>query len=79
MCFDMKMYLPMNSEHTLTHVTLSSLSLFVLIVDFTLIIHNATCYTNSLLARIRVTIEDLLDITCALVATSVILERIRVY
>ena len=46
------------------------------IVDFVLL-HNVTCYTISLLSRIQVTTTQLLHITCALVATSVILRSLE--
>ena len=44
--------------------------------DFVLF-HNVKCYIDSLLARIHVNIDDLLTITCTLVATSVILGRLE--
>ena len=41
-------------------------------VDFVLF-HNVTCYINSLSSRIHVNTTQVLNITCTLVATSVIL------
>ena len=40
--------------------------------------HVVTCYTDSLLSHIRVNIVDLLNITCILVDTCIILGRFRV-
>ena len=45
-------------------------------VDF-MLFHNITCYTNSLLSRIHGNIAYLLNITCTLVATSMILGRLE--
>jgi hypothetical protein len=39
--------------------------------------HNVTCYTNSIEKRIHVNITKLCNITCTLVATSVILRSLR--
>ena len=39
--------------------------------------HNVTCYTNSLLACIHFHIADLLNITCTLLATCMILRRLE--
>ena len=39
--------------------------------------HNITCYIDSLLSRIYVNTTDLLNITCSLVATSVLLWNER--
>ena len=44
-------------------------------VDFVLF-HNFTCYTSSRLSRVHVNSTNLLDITCILVATGVILGRL---
>ena len=39
--------------------------------------HNVTCYTNSILSRIHVNTIKLCNITCALVATSMILRSLE--
>ena len=46
------------------------------VVDFPLL-HNATCYTSSLLSCIHVNVVDLLNITCTLVASSMMLRRLE--
>ena len=67
----------MNSNHTLAHIMVSSLSLcHHCNVDF-VFFHNVTCYTNSLLSHIRVNTTDLLNIMCTLVAIGMILGRIE--
>ena len=45
-------------------------------VDF-MLFHNVTCYSNSLLFCIHVNTPDLLNMTCTLVATGVILGRLE--
>jgi hypothetical protein len=41
------------------------------------VFHNITCYTNSIVSHIHVNTTILRNITCTLVATSVILQRLE--
>ena len=41
------------------------------------LLHNVTCYTNSIVSRIHVNTTKLRNVTCALVATSAILRSLK--
>jgi hypothetical protein len=72
---------PKNSNYTFAHITLSLLSwLQMLALCYSMStchMFHVTCYTNSLLSCIHIYTTYLLNITCTLVATSLILIRLE--
>ena len=77
--FDTKIIHQRIQNQMLACITLLSLKLLSLLQCWLfLLCPNATCYTYSLLACIHVDTKNLLNITCFLIATCVIIRKVKV-